>query len=109
MFYLSERYKCIVPDFIIFCYCHSLPPFKGKSLSLICGALRWLVDSEERDKARIEAVLAGELPPSVLEPEPEPGATASALNGSTSGEEKGDTPATESTEATTQGISIGYL
>ena len=65
------------------------------------------MDSEERDKARIEAVLAGELPPSALEPEP--GATASALNGSTSGEEKGDTPATESTEATTQGIKVDYL
>ena len=65
------------------------------------------MDSEERDKARIEAVLAGELPPSVLEPEPEPGATASALNGS--GKEKGDTPATKSTEATTQGINVGYL
>ena len=63
------------------------------------------MDSEERDKARIEAVLAGELPPSALEPEL--GATASALNGS--GEEKGDTPATESTEAKTQGIKVGYL
>ena len=66
------------------------------------------MDSEERDKARIEAVLAGELPPSALEPEPEPepGATASALNGSTGGEKKGDTPATE---ATTQGIKVGHL
>jgi hypothetical protein len=83
---------------------YSFPPFKGKSLSLICGALKWLVDGEERDKARIEAVLAGELPPSALEPEP--GAT-SALNGS--GKEKGDAPATDSTTATTQGIKVGYL
>ena len=40
---------------------------KGKSLSLICGALKWLVDSEEREKAKMEAVLSGKLPPSVLE------------------------------------------
>ena len=39
---------------------------KGKSLSLICGALKWLVDSEKRDKAKIAAVLAGELPASAL-------------------------------------------
>ena len=63
---------------------------KGKSLSLICGTLKWLVDSEERDKAKIEAVLAGELPPSALE---EPGVS----NGD--GEGKGATPAT-STEST---------
>ena len=74
------------------------PLFKGKSLSLICGALKWLVDSEERDKARIEAVLAGELPPSAL------GDPGISLNGN--GEDKGDTPATESTAATTQGIKV---
>ena len=71
-------------------------PFKGKSLSLICGALKWLADSEERDKARIEAVLAGDLPPSALE---EPGVFNS------NSEEKGGTPATEST-VTAQGIKI---
>ena len=36
-------------------------------MSLICGALKWLVDSEEREKAKIEAVLAGKLLPSALE------------------------------------------
>ena len=61
-------------------------------MSLICGALKWLADSEERDKARIEAVLAGDLPPSALE---EPGVS------NRNSEEKG----TEST-ATTQGIKI---
>ena len=75
-------------------YFCSFPLFKGKSLSLICGALKWLVDSEERKKVRIEAVLAGELPASVLE---EPG-----ISMNSNGKEKGDTPATEST-ATTQG------
>lgn len=66
-------------------------------MSLICGALKWLVDSEEREKARIEAVLAGELLPSALE---EPRAS---VNGSS--KEKGDAPDTEST-TTTQGIII---
>ena len=74
------------------------PLFKGKSLSLICGALKWLVDSEERDKARIEAVLAGKLPASAL------GDPGISLNGN--GKDKGDTPATESTAATTQGIKV---
>ena len=36
-------------------------------MSLICGALKWLVDSEEREKAKMEAVLSGKLPPSALE------------------------------------------
>ena len=36
-------------------------------MSLICGALKWLVDSEEREKAKLEAVLSGKLPPSALE------------------------------------------
>ena len=40
---------------------------KGKSLSLICGAVKWLLDSEEREKVKVEAVLAGKLPPSVLD------------------------------------------
>ena len=41
-------------------------------MSLICGALKWLVDSEEREKAKIAAVLAGKLPPSVLEESTQP-------------------------------------
>ena len=36
---------------------------KGKSLSLICGALKWLVDSEKRQKERNEAILSGNAPP----------------------------------------------
>ena len=35
---------------------------QGKSLSLICGALKWLVDNEQREKERIEAILSGEVP-----------------------------------------------
>lgn len=57
------------------------------------------MDSEERDKARIEAVLAGELPTSALE---EPAGISLNANG----EGKGDTPPTESTTATTQGIKV---
>lgn len=32
---------------------------QGKSLSLICGALRWLEDSEKRDREKMELTLAG--------------------------------------------------
>lgn len=39
---------------------------QGKSLSIICGALKWLVDREERDRAQLEAVLEGRLPASSL-------------------------------------------
>ena len=31
---------------------------QGKSLSLICGALRWLQDFEERERRELEALLA---------------------------------------------------
>lgn len=75
------------------------PSFKGKSLSLICGALKWLVDSEEREKARIEAVLAGELPASALEDPP-------GISPNANGKEKGDAPVAESSAAVTQGIEI---
>ena len=34
---------------------------QGKSLSLICGALKWLLDSEEREKAEAEQLLSGKL------------------------------------------------
>ena len=37
---------------------------QGKSLSLICGALRWLEDSESRDRQRVEQTLAGGAGPS---------------------------------------------
>ena len=39
---------------------------QGKSLSIICGALKWLVDREGRDKERLDAVLEGKLPASAL-------------------------------------------
>lgn len=32
---------------------------QGKSMSLICGALKWLKDSDERDKNEAEKILAG--------------------------------------------------
>ena len=32
---------------------------QGKSLSIICGALRWLEDCEQRERERVERVLAG--------------------------------------------------
>lgn len=32
---------------------------QGKSLSLICGALKWLTDCEQRDREREEQILAG--------------------------------------------------
>ena len=32
---------------------------QGKSLSVICGALRWLVDSEQRDREAVERTLSG--------------------------------------------------
>lgn len=32
---------------------------QGKSLSVICGALRWLEDSERRDRERVEQTLTG--------------------------------------------------
>ena len=37
---------------------------QGKSLSLICGALRWLEDSESRDRQRVEQMLDGGAGPS---------------------------------------------
>ncbi len=39
---------------------------QGKSLSIICGALKWLLDREERDKEEIAAVLEGKLSASAL-------------------------------------------
>ena len=33
---------------------------QGKSMSLICGALKWLKDSDERDKKEAEEVLTGQ-------------------------------------------------
>lgn len=56
---------------------------QGKSLSLICGALKWLVDSEQRDKERVEAVLAGRLPPSVLQSQGSSNKTATNTAAST--------------------------
>ena len=37
---------------------------QGKSLSIICGALKWLLDREQKDKSILTAVLEGRLPPS---------------------------------------------
>lgn len=42
------------------------PPSQGKSLSIICGALKWLVDKEEQEGERLDAVLSGRLPASAL-------------------------------------------
>jgi len=35
---------------------------KGKSLSLICGALRWLKDYQDRQRLELERLQAGEVP-----------------------------------------------
>ncbi len=40
---------------------------QGKSLSLICGALRWLLDHELREGLKVESVLTGSLSPSALD------------------------------------------
>ena len=72
---------------------------KGKSLSLICGALKWLVDSEERDKAKIEAVLAGKLPTSALEESAPPSVATS--NGCHVNSEHGGGSTTDATGNTT--------
>jgi chromosome transmission fidelity protein 1 len=49
---------------------------QGKSLSIICGALKWLIDRDEKDKEQLDAVLAGRLPASVLHgPVSAPGAS----------------------------------
>ena len=39
---------------------------QGKSLSLICGALKWLTDFNQREKERIDAILAGKIPAASL-------------------------------------------
>ena len=62
---------------------------QGKSLSLICGALRWLLDHEEQERLKVEAVLSGSLSPSALEDQ---------CGGSES------TPATTTTQAEAAGI-----
>ena len=33
---------------------------QGKSMSLICGALKWLKDSDERDKSEADNILTGQ-------------------------------------------------
>ena len=50
IFLCSNRTVC---DFI------DCVPTQGKSLSVICGALKWLVDCEERDRQREEQILSG--------------------------------------------------
>lgn len=40
-----------------FLTCTVCPTFQGKSLSLICGALSWLTDYEERRKQEAAALL----------------------------------------------------
>ena len=37
-----------------------LVEMQGKSLSVICGSLRWLGDSERRDREAVERALAGD-------------------------------------------------
>ena len=39
-----------------------LSSLQGKSLSLICGALKWLADCEQRERERVDAILAGKMP-----------------------------------------------
>jgi hypothetical protein len=34
--------------------------FQGKSLSLICGALRWLKDFQERQRLELEEMISAE-------------------------------------------------
>lgn len=57
---------------------------QGKSLSLICSALRWLEDSERREQKRTEIVLAGKVPPSLLS-----SGRVSDTNGGSTSSEKG--------------------
>ena len=40
---------------------------QGKSLSIICGAVKWLLDREERDAEHLKAVLEGKLPATSLQ------------------------------------------
>lgn len=40
---------------------------QGKSLSIICGAVKWLLDREEREQKQLQAVLEGKLPATVLQ------------------------------------------
>lgn len=40
---------------------------QGKSLSIICGAVKWLLDREERDSEQLKAVLEGKLPATSLQ------------------------------------------
>lgn len=34
---------------------------QGKSLSIVCGCLKWLTDHQEKETRRLEAILAGNL------------------------------------------------
>ncbi|KAI8507709.1 DEAD H (Asp-Glu-Ala-Asp His) box helicase 11 [Branchiostoma belcheri] len=43
------------------------PTGTGKSLSLICGALKWLQDHEDRQKREVEEILEGARPSSATE------------------------------------------
>ncbi|XP_078684153.1 ATP-dependent DNA helicase DDX11-like isoform X1 [Branchiostoma floridae x Branchiostoma belcheri] len=43
------------------------PTGTGKSLSLICGALKWLQDHEDRQKREVEEILEGAQPSSATE------------------------------------------
>ena len=37
-------------------------------MSMICGALKWLCDNEQREKERLEKILSGTLPVTQAEP-----------------------------------------
>lgn len=54
---------------------------QGKSLSIICGAVRWLLDREERDREQLRAVLEGKLPATSLQLSQTPADSASPPNG----------------------------
>lgn len=51
---------------------------QGKSLSLICGALSWLRDFEEKKKQEEAQLLASEIPGKNTKEEPKKGSVESA-------------------------------
>ena len=66
--YSNKVAACII---LLFTLCLS-SLLKGKSLSLICGSLKWLLDHNEKETERVEAILTGKVtaantgPPSIV-------------------------------------------